>query len=136
MGRDVTSVVTIAVPVGEAVAWFERAENLPAWTGFFTSVRPAEEPGRYHAETKIGPITSWVERAELDDGYEVSICSLIRGRVERARLWLASAGAGTRAEFRVHLLHDPDEAAVAAQRGRMAGELAAARRILEGAVAA
>lgn len=140
MTRLVSSEVGIAVPVEVARDWFARPENLPEWTGFFTSVRPSDEPGRYHAETRIGPITTWIEQAERDGGYEVAICSLIKGRTERAKLWLGPDGAGgdagTLARFGVTLLHSPDDDAVAAQRDRMARELGAARQILEGAVAA
>lgn len=122
----------IAVPLERAVEWFGDATNLPSWTEFFTGIEADSVGGRHQATSLAGPITTWTEIASGDGRTEVSICSLIHGRTERARLTLERQdGASTHVAFTVVVLNPESVNAVQVQSSRMAAELAAARRMLD-----
>jgi hypothetical protein len=134
-----TAGLDIGVPLTRALEWFGTATNLPAWTGFFIEVGPAGSDGRHQAMSLAGQITTWIESpwtGSTDDvaRCEVVICSVIRGRTERAGLTLERLDAArTRVTFTVTVLRPGSDATLRIQRARMAHELAAARRILEAA---
>lgn len=127
----------IGVPLVRALEWFGTATNLPSWTGFFAEVGPGDADGRHRAISLAGPITTWIEipwteSTDYVERSEVVICSLICGRTERARLTLERLDAtSTRVTFTVTMLRPESDAALRAQRARMASELTAARQILE-----
>lgn len=128
----VTAELEIDVPLAQAFAWFAAAANLPSWTGFFLRVDPAGTDGHHRALSLVGMITTWIETTGEGERRDIDICSLIRGRTERARLTLDSCStARTHVSFTVTVLHPESEAALEVQRARMEYELAAARRILE-----
>ncbi len=124
--------LAIAVPLERAVEWFGDATNLPSWTGFFTGVEADSIGGRHQATSLAGPITTWTEITSGGDRAEVSICSLIHGRTERARLMLERQKvSSTHVAFIVVVLNPESVTAVQVQSSRMAAELAAARRMLD-----
>lgn len=69
----------------EVLAYVSRAEKLPSWTGFFTSIDKG--PGdTFLAETKVGPaaLSLPVQRTQQGAVVELQVC--VNGRTELARI--------------------------------------------------
>ncbi|WP_432946259.1 SRPBCC family protein [Kribbella sp. CA-253562] len=127
----VTAAITIDRPLTDVTDWFANAENLPSWSGFFQEVDAAGNDGRHPALSLAGVISTWTEVVREPGGAEVAICSVIRGRTERAALSLRQTGAGTHVRFTVTVLRPEGATALQAQEIRMGDELDAARHLLE-----
>lgn len=127
-GRPVVASQVLAAPLAATADWLADPANLPRWTGFFVEVRP--DQGRHIASTPLGEAEVWIERSDAERGQALEICTILRGRAERARLVLEDAAGQTRASFRVNLLGEPDEDRVLAQQQQMTQELGAIERAM------
>jgi hypothetical protein len=106
--------------------------NLVHWTTFFRSVG-TERDGRYEVDSIAGPIVTWIETETLGDAsVRQAICSLIKGRVERATLDLLAGSGGVDVRFEVHLPREADDEALAEQRAEMRRELDTLKALVEG----
>ena len=127
----VTAATTIDRPLDDVLGWLADPENLPSWSGFFQEVDAAGNDGRHPALSLAGVISTWTEVSREPGRAEVSICSVIRGRTERAVLSLQGTGAGTAVRFTVTVLRPDNAEALRGQEIRMGDELDAARHLLE-----
>jgi len=118
----ITATAQLYAPRTALANFAARVPNLPAWSGFFRSVGDLVD-GHYPVQTPVGLIQTRIEHSSNPGSDQISICSLIKGRSERAELVLTDDGDGVRAHFTIDLLGDPAPDVREQQRARMRSEL-------------